>query len=170
MTPDSHFGTRNTRMRALLLSFSVTALLTLTAHAQTAPLTATCRDGTTWTGQTRRGACSGHHGVQAFGTTGAPAAATTGTTASVGAPAATTATTTPAAPTATRPSPPSGAVASPGGQPAVGSAGQVWVNTRSKVYHCPGDRYYGHTVQGTYMTEAAARAAGDRPSRGKACA
>jgi len=38
--------------------------------------------------------------------------------------------------------------------------GMVWVNTATGVYHKEGDRYYGKTKQGKWMTEAAAIKAG----------
>ena len=46
---------------------------------------------------------------------------------------------------------------------------KVWVNTHSGVYHCPGTRYYGNTKNGTYMTQAEAQKAGNRPAYGKVC-
>ncbi len=52
----------------------------------------------------------------------------------------------------------------PGGGP-----DKVWVNTNSSVYHCPGDRYYGKTAHGRYMTEAAAKSAGAHGPSGKNC-
>jgi hypothetical protein len=44
--------------------------------------------------------------------------------------------------------------------PSVGGTGQVWVNTASGKYFRPGSRYYGHTKQGRYMSEAEAIKAG----------
>jgi len=46
---------------------------------------------------------------------------------------------------------------------------RVWVNTSSKVYHCPGTRYFGTTKAGVYMTESEAESAGHRPSGGRRC-
>src|SRR5262249_37949410 len=97
-------------------------LFTVGAHAQTqtapsngaAGVTATCKDGSTFSGPSKRGACSQHGGVKAWGAGEAAAAPTPGSN-------------TRAVPAATN------AAAKPGGGP-----GQVWVNTASKVYHCDG--------------------------------
>lgn len=48
--------------------------------------------------------------------------------------------------------------------PPAGS-GQVWVNLDSKVYHKEGDRWYGKTKNGKYMSEADAQAAGYRAAK-----
>ena len=45
----------------------------------------------------------------------------------------------------------------------------VWVNTASNVYHCPGDRYDGKTKAGKYMTEPDAKAAGAHAEKGQVC-
>lgn len=45
----------------------------------------------------------------------------------------------------------------------------VWVNTSSRVYHCPGTRYYGTTSRGRFMSEGAATAEGNRPAYGRGC-
>jgi helix-hairpin-helix protein len=43
--------------------------------------------------------------------------------------------------------------------------GMVWVNTDSKVFHREGDRWYGKTKAGKYMTEADALKDGYRPAK-----
>ena len=141
-------------MRTLTVAAAVAAalLMTIGVQAQTPPsVTATCKDGTSFTGTTRHGACHGHGGVQAWGN---DAAATKPATA------------TPAAPSPSKTQ--TATVTQAPAKPRAG-AGQVWVNTNSKVYHCPGTTWYGKTKAGTYLSEVDAQAKGYRPDHGKAC-
>ena len=50
-----------------------------------------------------------------------------------------------------------------------GGEGKVWVNTKSKTYHCEGTKYYGKTKAGEYMSEADAKAKGFHADHKKAC-
>ena len=43
--------------------------------------------------------------------------------------------------------------------------GMVWVNTESKIFHREGDRWYGKTKHGKYMTEADAIKEGYREAK-----
>ena len=132
---------------------AMSTLLAGAAFAQKAPapavpdaaatVKAVCKDGTPFEGSTLRGACRGHGGVDKAASAGTPAVAAT--------PAK------PAAPATTAPAP-------------GGGAGQVWANEATKVYHCQGDRYYGKTKKGGYMSESDAKAKGFHAARGKACA
>ena len=161
--------------------------------------TALCKDGTYFDGATHKGACRGHQGVKEWldktaaksdtkaDAKSADATATedkatkkhhrkkdadTAASSAAAAPAAAA----PAAATAasaakdeshakhTPPTPAKDIVAKPGGGP-----GLVWVNAESKVYHCQGDEWYGKTKEGSYMSEAAAKAAGNHASHGKEC-
>jgi len=46
---------------------------------------------------------------------------------------------------------------------------KVWVNASSRVYHCPGTKYYGNTKRGEYMTQKEAQDKGNRPAYGRVC-
>ena len=150
----------------LLLSGLLLATVSFGEAPAGAPAGATgiCKDGTYWTNAQKRGACHGHKGVQAW--YGA-AEVQSGAAAAAPAPAA------PAAPAAAAPKPASApahsSYAPPASAAAGGGAGMVWVNKNTKVYHCPADRWYGKTKNGAYMSEADAKAQGDRPDHGKAC-
>ena len=141
---------------ALLIAALGTAPGLASAQSTAAPASSgpvTCKDGTT-SPHGGRGACSGHGGINKSAPAGAAAAT----------PAAPAAAPAPAAPAA-KAAPPT-----PAAQPAAGGGpGMVWVNSASKVYHCQGDRWYGKTKAGSYMTEAQAKAQGARPDHGKPC-
>lgn len=53
--------------------------------------------------------------------------------------------------------------------PTAGHEGEVWVDTASHVYLCPGASGYGTGNAGAYMTEQAALAAGNRSAKGRRC-
>ncbi len=121
--------------------------------------TVQCKDGSYASPDAKSGACHGHKGIKTwYGKTDAKGAAAAPATAAAAAPAATT------AKTKTMPPDPSKMTAAPGG-----GAGKVWANEETQVYHCMGDRYYGKTKKGEYMTEADAKAKGMRASHNKAC-
>ena len=154
-------------MRILMASAAMTAgmLIAFTSAAQApAGSTGECKDGTYTSAASKRGACSGHGGVKDWYSNAAP------TTAPAKAPATTMAPAAPAAPAPAAKSTAAPMAAAPAAAPAAGGGpGKVWVNSKSKVYHCQGDQWYGKTKEGEYMTEAAAKAAGNRPDHGKAC-
>lgn len=159
-----------------LIAVLLAGLLAGTAvHAQqsAAPVGSTgqCKDNTYTDHATKKGACSGHKGVKEW--YGAPTGAS--------APASNAATTAPAAaaPTASNTMSPKTTAPVPGSKPSGfqppanaapgGGPGLVWINESSKVYHCQGDKWYGKTKSGAYMSEADAKAKGYHPDHGKAC-
>jgi cytoskeletal protein RodZ len=181
------------------VAFGVGALLGASAYAEApAGAIAQCKDGTYFTGTSHKGACKGHQGVKEWldktasstskstttttdsttskksksktaDTTAAAAPAATAAAAPAATPAAAPAATTTKKPptSASTPTPPT--PASQIQQKAGGGAGKVWVNSSSKVYHCQGDEWYGKTKEGEYMTEPAAKAAGNHAAHGKEC-
>jgi hypothetical protein len=161
------------RSTLAVTALAVTAMIASQVGTAQAPAgapagsTGLCNDGSYWTGATKSGACRGHKGVKTWYAAAAPAAAAPAAAAPAAAPA-------PAAPHAAAPAPAAAPVAktktatsttpAPGGGP-----GMVWLNTSTKVYHCPGTKYYGTTKAGAYMSEADAKAKGAHADAGKPC-
>lgn len=125
------------------VAFAQTSAPTVSSAAPSTSVSAVCKDGTSYSGATLKGACRGHGGINKKAASKASAAS--------GSSAA-------AAPAAAPVAPAAG-----------GGAGKVWVNNNTKVYHCPSDKYYGKTKNGAYMTEADAKAKGFHADHGKAC-
>ncbi|WP_432728219.1 DUF3761 domain-containing protein [Variovorax sp. W6] len=162
---------KKTRM---LSAAAFLGLVALGAQAQVpadapAGTTVQCKDGSYASPDTKSGACRGHKGIQTwYGKTADAGKAAPAAAAAPAAPAAGAAPAAAAAPAATAKPvapDPSKMAAAPGG-----GAGKVWANEQTKVYHCMGDRYYGKTKKGEYMSEADAKAKGMHASHNKACA
>jgi hypothetical protein len=90
----------------------------------------------------------------------APAAAATPKAATAPASGSTTTTMAPAKAQATKTTKPVEPTATPAQIADAKAKGMVWVNTSTKVYHKSGDKYYGATKAGEFMTEADAQKAG----------
>ncbi|TBR39763.1 MULTISPECIES: DUF3761 domain-containing protein [Dyella] len=151
----------------LVLDLALLATPVAFAQQSAAPAGSTgqCKDGSYTDHATKKGACSGHQGVKEWYTAAAAAPAAAAPAAAPAAPAKPAAAPAAAAPQASAHSnamPPKDAA--PGGGP-----GMVWVNGSSKVYHCPNDKWYGKTKQGSYMSEADAKAKGFHADHGKGC-
>lgn len=133
--------------------------------------TGTCKDGSSYYGASKHGACAHHGGVKDWYGASAPKASGAAPAAAAPAPAA-------AAPAAPAAPAPAAAAPAPAAKPAAkampaaapgGGPGQVWANTDSKVYHCPGTKWYGRTKHGQYMSESQATSQGFKADHGKAC-
>jgi hypothetical protein len=175
----------NSKVPLFLFALGMATATSLRSQAPaSAPAGSTgqCKDGSYTAATTKPGACRGHQGIKdwyaptlpvvtvpAVPANSAPAAMAAPKPASAGqsrpAPIATAAA--PAAipaPTAAKTAPSAIRTQAAGGGP-----GMVWVNASTKVYHCPGTRYYGKTKEGKYMSEADAKATGAHANHGTAC-
>lgn len=134
------------------------------APAAAGAVSAMCKDGSMWSGKSKRGACRGHKGVKNWSDEAAAAPTRTAAPAPANnAPVAPT-------PVAHRTTAHTASTGGVMGAPAPGvGAGKVWVNSASKTYHCQGSKWYGTTKHGEYLTEAQAQAQGFHADHGRAC-
>lgn len=180
-TPTADKETASTSKKKHADTSASTPAAAATPAARPADATGLCNDGTYYTGENKKGACHGHKGVKDWYGASAPAKTAAATPAATPAPATMPAQTMPkptpttmpnanmpttGTQTGAKPTMPGGVSPTPA---AGGGAGKVWVNTSTKVYHCQGDRYYGTTKEGAYMTESEATSKGNRPAHGKSC-
>ena len=160
-------------MQAFILVAGVAMAATGFAQAPAgapAGTTGLCKDGSYHSGATKKGACSKHGGVKEWYGAAEEKAAPAKKEATAASKEAAEPAKPAAAPTKTAAAPTKTAAAKPSATPAAGGgAGKVWVNTDSKVYHCQGNKWYGTTKKGEYMTEEQAKAAGNHADHGKAC-
>jgi hypothetical protein len=173
-----------TKLSALLAALGLaTASLAQAPADAPAGTNGVCKDGTYSQAAQKRGACRGHQGVKEWygsasgssagsaagsGTAAAPAAAAA-PPASSSAASSSSASPAVAAPSTNSSSKKPSAFTPPADAAPGGGPGKVWINSSSNVYHCPGDKWYGKTKHGEYMSEADAKAKGARPDHGKAC-
>jgi len=127
-----------------LIAVLAAALMASGAYAQQAPaaagsMTVQCKDGTSQTVTTTKGAC---HAAAPAAT---PAAASQSTSASKSEPAA--------------------MPAAGGGAGQV----WVNTGSKTKVYHCQGSKWYGKTKEGKYMSASDAQAAGYHAAKNEKC-
>jgi hypothetical protein len=160
----------------LVGSIAATAVVAAPPAGAPSGTTAMCKDGSYSSSAEKRGACSGHDGVKtwygeetAAFSQGSKTAVTTTTTTTPAPPSTAAAHATPTTTTRNTSTTSVGQPSTPVTAQASGRAGQVWVNTNTKVYHCSGDPWYGKTKQGEYLSESDAKAQGFRPEHGKAC-
>ena len=165
-------------MRTLIITTTLALTLAGIANAQTpagAPpgATAQCKDGTWSSERGRDAACGGHDGVRTwYGPSDSP----TNTPAPAMMPPQTfpksTPQTMPNAQTPTTGTQMGSRPTLPGGmsRPSGAAAGRVWVDRTSRTFVCAGDRGYGTSSGGSYMSESDATAQGNRPADGASCA
>jgi hypothetical protein len=173
------------------ISYAGVAFALLPPAGAPAGTTAICKDGSYFFGQSKSDACKTHGGVNAWyevadtsakGTPSDsarapsspnPSAAARSVAEGANAPPSTSnapsrASVEAANASAEAANPPGNIAAAQDPAPGGGS-GLVWVSDGSKVYRCEGDKLYGRTKPGKYLSERDAKSKGLEPQSGKTC-